>query len=154
MAALTAGLALVAIAIAALLWLLLRRRLSAGAGEQSKVPEAYLFDLENATSKSSYILSKPTTRVGRGATNDIWINKDTVSALHATIEYRDGAFLVRDRKSTNGTFINNRRVRQDELKSGDVLAFHEYKFRFVLPEDSEMGQTLVAKRSGEAGSSF
>ena len=88
-------------------------------------------------------------------TNDVCIDKDTISALHASIEYRNGSFFVRDRKSTNGTFLNSLRVRHtEELKGGDIIAFHQFKFRFMLASDGEAGQTIVAKQSSESGKAY
>src|SRR5687768_9805189 len=44
-----------------------------------------------------------------------------VSRIHAVIERRDGAFVVVDQGSRNGTWVNRRRVPEHRLAAGDVL---------------------------------
>ena len=47
-----------------------------------------------------------------------------------------GATIVEDARSTNGIFVNGRRVEQFVLKDGDVVAFGtvEFRFRVAMPE--------------------
>ena len=48
--------------------------------------------------------------IGRNPTNDIHIDNLGVSKQHAKIIRQDGAYLIEDLNSTNGTFINDKRV--------------------------------------------
>ena len=50
------------------------------------------------------------TRIGRALDNDIVIGDASVSRHHASIEYRNGGFLLRDLGSHNGTWIGGQRV--------------------------------------------
>jgi len=69
-------------------------------------------------------LSK-TFKIGRGKDNDIVILDDPlVSRRHALIEREGTDFYVRDKDSTNGTFLNNNPIPKGErieLKCGDVI---------------------------------
>ncbi|MBO6577052.1 MAG: FHA domain-containing protein [Rhodothermales bacterium] len=51
-------------------------------------------------------------------------NRDSAaSARHAEIRVRGGQHWIRDLGSTNGTFVNGRRVEEKQLRSGDVIEF-------------------------------
>ena len=57
-----------------------------------------------------YDLDKDAILIGRGADNDIVLDLDTVSRRHARIDRRDGRTMLTDLQSTNGTYIDERRV--------------------------------------------
>lgn len=61
------------------------------------------------------------------------------SAHHAEITYDGSGYVVRDTGSTNGTFVNGRRVYSFRLKSGDVIEFGTGgpKVQFDIEGDDE-----------------
>lgn len=64
------------------------------------------------------------TTVGRGPDNALVIDDSFTSSTHAEIVREGDSWLVRDLGSTNGTFVNDRRVRsQAWIQSGDEIAF-------------------------------
>lgn len=71
--------------------------------------------------------------VGRVTDNDLYINHSSVSKIHAALWMnRDGTILVSDTGSTNGTFINGRRLSYGEvrqLEDGDVIGFGDVEVR-------------------------
>ncbi len=58
---------------------------------------------------------------GRDDTNDIMIASDIVSRRHGHFTVKDGRCYITDDKSTNGTYVNGRRIAQVELKDGDSI---------------------------------
>ena len=68
--------------------------------------------------------------VGRDSRCAVVLEDPTVSARHARLEYRDGVWLVTDLGSTNGTFVNGRRVQQQTLRRGDAIQFGRAGGRF------------------------
>jgi hypothetical protein len=72
--------------------------------------------------------------VGRGTDNDLYINDKSVSKIHAALVMnREGTLLVADTGSTNGTFINGRRIAYGEARQivdGDVVGFGDIEVRF------------------------
>jgi hypothetical protein len=70
--------------------------------------------------------SAPVT-VGRGGQNDLVLDGDEfASARHARIEVRGDGAWVQDLDSTNGTYVNGRRVAgAQRLDAGDVLRVGE-----------------------------
>lgn len=70
-----------------------------------------------------YPLDQDVLFVGRDLQNDIVVADVEVSRRHARlIRQADGSYLIEDLGSTNGTFVNGRRVAgQQALKRGDVI---------------------------------
>ena len=71
--------------------------------------------------------------VGRGSDNDLYLNHPSVSKVHAALMLnREGTLLVADTGSTNGTFINGRRIAYGEsrqIEDGDVVGFGDVEVR-------------------------
>jgi hypothetical protein len=72
--------------------------------------------------------------VGRAADNDLQLEHPSVSKVHAVLVMsREGTLLVADTGSTNGTFINGRRIFYGEsrqVEEGDVVSFGDVEVRF------------------------
>ena len=59
--------------------------------------------------------------VGRTAPADFVLPAALVSRLHCRLEASQDGLMVLDLDSTNGTFVNDRRVERAPLRSGDRL---------------------------------
>jgi len=68
-----------------------------------------------------YIISRGTTRIGR-KNSDIEISSERVSSMHAEIHYSGTRVFAIDRNSTNGTFVNGRKIKRIALRDGDVIS--------------------------------
>ncbi len=75
--------------------------------------------------------SAPAT-VGRGPDNDMPLQEDEfVSLLHARLEPRSDGIWIEDAGSTNGTYVNGRRLtRPRRLEPGDVVRVGETELRY------------------------
>jgi hypothetical protein len=71
------------------------------------------------------------TRIGRSPECEIFLDDVTVSRNHAVLIDRDGHFFVEDQGSLNGTFVNRRRIDNQELENGDELQIGKYRLTFV-----------------------
>jgi pSer/pThr/pTyr-binding forkhead associated (FHA) protein len=60
-------------------------------------------------------------RVGRHPDNDFRIEHPTISSIHCEIVLHAQGVLLRDLESTNGTFVNNEKIREVELSPGQVV---------------------------------
>src|SRR5579859_3066064 len=77
--------------------------------------------------------------VGRVQGNDLMLPKGNVSKHHARLLFRDGRFIVTDLKSTNGTYVNGRKISQATIvREGDKIYVGDFVLRL------ETGQALVA----------
>jgi len=76
--------------------------------------------------------------VGRVADNELVLNDASVSKIHAALTMNvQGTLLVADTGSTNGTFINGRRISYGEarqIEDGDVVGFGDVEVRFRKDE--------------------
>ncbi len=72
--------------------------------------------------------------VGRASDSDLPLNHASVSKIHAALVLnREGTLLVSDTGSTNGTYINGRRISYGEarqIEEGDVVGFGDVEVRF------------------------
>jgi pSer/pThr/pTyr-binding forkhead associated (FHA) protein len=69
--------------------------------------------------------------IGRSPESDIFLDDITVSRNHSQIEHRLEGLVLRDLGSLNGTYVNRRRIHDEErLQNGDEVQIG--KFRLVL----------------------
>ena len=62
------------------------------------------------------------------------LSDDRVSRVHAMVLFRDHQYLVKDLNSSNGTFLNGRRVTgASPLKAGDRIGIAPFSLEFVQP---------------------
>ena len=87
--------------------------------------------------ETDFNLEGPTS-VGRHPSNEIRLNDREISKHHALINQRDGDWHIRDLDSSNGTYLNNRRIREARLRHGDELLLGSMRlsFRIEHPEHS------------------
>ncbi|MGB3716123.1 MAG: FHA domain-containing protein [Candidatus Promineifilaceae bacterium] len=72
--------------------------------------------------KPEYALSEQAAIIGREAINDIMLQELEISRRHASVTFADGRYTIEDLNSTNGTFVNGRRISTPvELRDGDVI---------------------------------
>jgi Protein of unknown function (DUF3662)/FHA domain len=69
-------------------------------------------------------------QVGRSEESDVFLVDPSVSRAHAMVETSGAAPLVRDLGSTNGTFVNGKRIDSCRLQDGDELRFGNTQMRF------------------------
>ena len=74
------------------------------------------------------VFNKPEVTIGRVQGNDIVLPKGNVSKRHARIVLKDGKFIIVDLKSTNGTYVNGRKITSplvvkdsDKIYIGDFI---------------------------------
>jgi len=68
--------------------------------------------------------------LGRGAECDVILDSDTVSKSHAKIRNEDGKYILYDLASTNGTFLNEKKISKAQLRDGDEITLGELKMVF------------------------
>src|SRR6187402_2328799 len=74
------------------------------------------------------VFNKPEVTIGRVQGNDIVLPKGNVSKRHARIVLKDSKFIIVDLKSTNGTYVNGRKITSplvvkdsDKIYIGDFI---------------------------------
>ena len=72
-------------------------------------------------SERTVSLSSPTVTIGRLADCDVVLTDKGASRKHAQLRLRDGAWMLTDLGSTNGTRLNGQTVQSRELADGDKI---------------------------------
>jgi hypothetical protein len=93
---------------------------------------------------------QPELSIGRVQGNDLMLAKGNVSKRHARLVFRDGRFIVTDLNSTNGTYVNRRRINQATIvRQGDRIYIGDFVIRIEVPsEDSSTLDRASLKPSG------
>ena len=76
-------------------------------------------------------LTKPTTTIGRQLGNDLVFHEEFLSRQHAEIVYEDGKYILYDKQSTSGTYVNGKKIERCILNSGDLICFANINLMFV-----------------------
>ncbi len=98
--------------------------------------------------QSKLDFNKPEISIGRMKGNDIVLPKGNVSKRHATITLRDKSFYVNDHGSTNGTYINGRKVLAEQfVAEGEKI----YIGDFILQLDAVSAEELQNMSAGGIG---
>ncbi len=96
--------------------------------------------------RREFALRAGATVLGRKNTCDLRIPLTSVSRQHCEIRVEDGAVLLRDLGSSNGTYHNGSRVQEAELAAGDEVVVGPVNFRLTVdgqPEDLGSSRTNV-----------
>lgn len=81
--------------------------------------------------------------VGRRSSNTLCLPSSAVSSLHAELVDTGESLVLRDLGSTNGTFVNGRRVRDFvELQPDDLVQFASIPFRIARQKASKNLETI------------
>jgi type VI secretion system FHA domain protein len=98
---------------------------------------------------TEHVLDKDRAFVGRSTENDIPLpdNEKRVSSKHARLDRQGGSLQITDLGSTNGTFVNGRKIDPNsgvEVKDGDKISIGFYTLVFTAIEEEDSGdRTMV-----------
>jgi general secretion pathway protein A len=91
--------------------------------------------------------------VGRSEHNELRINSRFISRHHALFVRHGNATFLMDLNSTNGTFVNSRRISNLMLKNEDIVLVGNHRIKFIDPtatertplDDAGFSETIVMK---------
>ena len=97
--------------------------------------------------------------VGRNSENHIVLAHPSVSSEHCLLEFDGSVCLVKDRGSSNGTYLNNERVDEPRpMREGDLLYIGPYLLELVsiapdaarrAPSSSPIGPVIRMSAPGD-----
>jgi pSer/pThr/pTyr-binding forkhead associated (FHA) protein len=106
------------------------RTRSRAAEGQPAAPGRYIL-IEGPERSLVFALGEETMHIGRGLNADLHLDESSVSRRHAILVPRPGAPRILDDRSSNGTFVNGRRVQQADLHDGDVILVGRVVLRYI-----------------------
>lgn len=92
-----------------------------------------------------YEIKEEITTIGREATNVIVIADPSVSRQHATVEKKEDGYYLVDKNSSNGTFINGKKVTQQKLSHQDKVNLGNASM--VFEDEEQVAATFILPRS-------
>ncbi|NLK01266.1 MAG: DUF3662 domain-containing protein [Clostridia bacterium] len=90
-------------------------------GPSSPQPTARLRIVEGLAEGKVHNLSSWPAVLGRREGSHVVLVDSSVSRQHAQIEYRGGEFIISDLGSTNHTYVNEKMIDSQVLRSGDYI---------------------------------
>ena len=98
-------------------------------------------------------LTKERTTLGRRPYNDIVIDNLAVSGEHAVFRMLGMDVFIEDLNSTNGSYVNGKAVKRQQLRSGDTIEVGKYQLKFSTQGDTDgLDQPAVFKTGSGVGS--
>jgi hypothetical protein len=80
-----------------------------------------------------HAIAKSKLNIGRSSDSDLRFNDDSVSVHHATIHRRsDRTLAITDLHSSNGIYVNSKRVEHSVLKDQDIIEIGEIRLKLSL----------------------
>jgi pSer/pThr/pTyr-binding forkhead associated (FHA) protein len=93
-------------------------------------------------------LTKDRTTLGRRPYNDIVIDNLAVSGEHAVMQMAGTDVFLEDLNSTNGTYVNGKAIKKQQLQGGDTVEIGKYKIKFVHDGVADHNEKTTVINSG------
>ncbi|HEY3320809.1 MAG TPA: ATP-binding protein [Planctomycetota bacterium] len=86
-------------------------------------------------------------RIGRDRACDVALDDEAASRIHSEIVMQGDQYILRDLKSTNGTFLNEARITESPLQNGDRIGVGDtvMMLRLEPREDKQTTQVVFSK---------
>ena len=122
--------------------------------QSSQLPEAptLIISIDGETLREAQV-DLPRLLIGRSEHNDIALNSKFISRHHALLVRNSGATFLMDLNSSNGTFVNSRRVSNQLLMHDDIIKIGNHSIKFKDPsavrrgslDGTEFADTVIMK---------
>ena len=93
-------------------------------------------------------LTKDRTTLGRRPYNDIVIDNLAVSGEHAVMQMSGAQVFLEDLNSTNGTYVNGKAIKKQQLQNGDTVEIGKYKIKYVHDGAADSFEKTMVINSG------
>lgn len=89
-------------------------------------------------------------RMGRIQGLEISVQSPGISKEHFEITILGSEIILKDLRSSNGTFLNGVRVQQSKLREGDKIGAHDFLFELIKPSAVQNSRSLATAAPSQA----
>ena len=125
--------------------------LKLNAQDNGSVPPRIILT-RNGKTMREMTMEQPRLMIGRSEDNDLQINGNFVSRHHALFIRHGAVALVMDLNSTNGTYVNDRRIQDQIVIHQDIISIGNHRIKFIDP-NARVRTTLEGTGFGDTGMS-
>jgi FHA domain len=111
--------------------------------------EATLVGVQGSVKGERFPLGGQPITFGRSDENAVVLSGDLASRVHAELRHEDGVYILKDRGSRNGTWVNGTRVTAHQLQPGDEIQLGDEVFRFESGADPAATRLAPTQRAAE-----
>jgi pSer/pThr/pTyr-binding forkhead associated (FHA) protein len=115
--------------------------------DTSRNPSFYEQGVFLIVNKQIIPLAKNVTTMGRHLENDIAFHEEYLSRFHAEIICEDGKYVLYDKQSTSGTYVNSKKIDRCVLNSGDLISVANILIMFVNNNPKITGKAMGTTQS-------
>jgi len=83
------------------------------------------------------VINERVTSIGRDSVNDVVLDDGTVSRKHAKVSFKNSKYFIHDLASSNGTFVNEKKIDVSEIKDGDLIYIGDVTLTFKTIQKKE-----------------
>lgn len=106
---------------------------------------ASLLVVQGAEQGARFELGTQPISMGRGAQNEVRLHDTEVSRVHATVQAGEGSFVLSDRHSSNGTYVNGKPVSSHVLIDGDQIQLGRTVLLFSDAAHEDRSHTIAER---------
>ena len=88
----------------------------------------------NSTVINEFKIDQDEIIIGRDSDNEVQIDNVAVSREHAKIIRGPNSCLIEDLNSTNGTFVNGKKINKKFLNKNDEISIGKHSLQIILEE--------------------
>ncbi|HZD53478.1 MAG TPA: FHA domain-containing protein, partial [Woeseiaceae bacterium] len=120
--------------------------------DEDATPPTLIVSHEGETLQQ-FVMDSKRILIGRSEHNDLRIASRFISRHHALFVRHGKSTFLMDLNSTNGTFVNSRRISNLMMKHEDIVQLGQHRIKFLdpsateraRPDDAELSETVVMK---------
>lgn len=79
--------------------------------------------------------------IGRDDVSNIKLDHQSVSRQHCVIIQDNNKFIILDKQSKNGTYVNGTQIKEKILSDGDLIKIGRYEFAFKIQSETQQQET-------------
>jgi len=98
----------------------------------------YLIVFVGQDSGKRYKIKQGTTTLGRSREADITLDDERISRIHCAVEWKGDKIIIEDRGSTNGTYVDSKKINHAHLRRGALLQIGQSVMKVEFKDEAEI----------------